>query len=497
MSNPESLRSPRPSGVTASPLLPLQRSKTQNAPIYRQIYQALRSAIQTGRLRQGDRLPSTRGLAKDLGVSRTSILLAFDELRAEGLVVGKVGSGTRITQLPSPFSPGRSRSAGPRENLHLAAGSPASTRAFRLGLPGLDLFPAALWGQLASRRWRAAPPAILDYADSAGYFPLRKTIAEYLARTRGIGCSPDQVFIVSGSQQGLDLIARAMAAPRDAIWLEDPGYHGAYEAFASAGATVVPVPVDDQGFCLTDAMLTAPDARFAYVTPSNQFPLSAVLSSERRDALLRWAVDQEGWIIEDDYDCEFRRLQDRLPAMAGSSAGDRVFYVGTFSKTVFPALRLGYLVIPSRLIERFRSVRQMIDRQSSTIYQAIMTDFMWEGHYDRHLRRMGRAYVRRGEALCHAIRAELGDFLEVTPPAGGTHLVAWLPDGVADRDASGAAAARGIEALPLSFFSRRPSTRGALVLGYGGLKEGEIRDAVVLLRHALTSAHPSLSAAGF
>ncbi len=480
-------------GVTAAPLLAIQRGASEGPPIYRQIYRSLRQAIQSGRLRQGDRLPSTRGLARELGVSRTSILLAFDELRAEGLVVGKVGSGTRIAKLPL-LTASRVRLEAGTWNLHGSAEKSTATRAFRIGLPALDLFPSVLWGQLASRRWRAASSSILDYADPAGYLPLRQTLAEYVGRTRGITCGADQVFIVSGSQQGLDLIARVMSAPHDAVWLEDPGYHGVYEAFSSAGATPVPVPVDEHGFNVSEAMRACPHARFAYVTPSNQFPLSGVLSPERRQSLLQWAGQQEGWIIEDDYDCEFRPLRDRLPALASSRQGNRVFYLATFSKTVFPALRLGYLVIPEHLVERFRTARHMIDRQSSTLPQAIMTDFIYEGHYDRHLRRMRRACLKRGEALTAMLKTELGDVLEVSPPAGGLHVVAWLPQHISDAEVSRAAEAQGVEALPLSYFAHRPLTRGALVLGFGGLMEEEIQAAVTRLRIALTAERSMRSA---
>jgi GntR family transcriptional regulator/MocR family aminotransferase len=359
------------------------------------------------------------------------------------------------------------------------------TRSFRIGLPALDRFPSALWGQLASRRWKAASASILDYSDAAGYLPLRETIAEYLGRTRGIVCSGEQVFIVSGSQQGLDLIARTMTAPGDVVWLEHPGYHGAYEAFSSTGATTVPIPVDGQGFQLAHAQLTSPRARLAYVTPSNQFPLSSLLSTERRKALLRWAGDEAGWIVEDDYDCEFRPLHQQLPALAAGPGGDRVIYVATFSKTVFPALRLGYMVIPPSLIDRFRAQRYAIDRQSSTIHQAIMTDFIHLGHYDRHLRRMRRIYRHRGEMLRSLLRSELGDVLEVPNPASGLHLIAWLPPSVSDVEAARATARHDLEALPLSFFARTPIGRGALVLGFGGIMESEMADSVYRLRSAL------------
>ncbi|MEO8199432.1 MAG: PLP-dependent aminotransferase family protein [Gemmatimonadota bacterium] len=441
----------------------------------------------SGQLSQGDRLPSTRALALELGVSRTSILLAFDELRADGLVEGKVGSGTRIARKPPTSSSNWPPDTMPSPNPGDTSEPGGAPRAFRINLPGIDLFPSALWGQLASRRWRAASPGILDYADSAGYLPLRRTIAEYLARTRSLGCSPDQVFIVGGSQQALDLIARTMAGWGDVVWMEDPGYPGARDAFVAAGASVFPVPVDEQGFQLNDALETAPNARFAYLTPSHQFPLTVVLSSKRREGLLRWAAGGEGWIIEDDYDWEFRALKDRLPAMAASAEKQRVFYVGTFSKTVFPSLRLGYLVVPSTLIERFRETRQITDRHSATIQQAILADFIWEGHYDRHLRRMRRAYQQRGEALCRAISRELAHVLAVTLPPGGTHLLAWLPPRIPDGHASEAAARHGIEALPLSMFSRRTLDRGALLLGFAGLRDVEIADAVRGLRNALAS----------
>jgi GntR family transcriptional regulator / MocR family aminotransferase len=487
LTHPDHLRPRAPAtGVTAAPPLSIERHHGDGLPIYRQVYGALRQAIQTGKLRQGDRLPSTRALASELGVSRTSILLAFDELRAEGLVVGKVGSGTRIAKVPGSSAVRHRTSRATSDwNPHDEVNLPGTTRSFRIGLPALDLFPSVLWGQLASRRWKAASSSILDYSDAAGYLPLRQTIAEYLGRTRGIVCSSEQVFIVSGSQQGLDLVARTMTGPRDVVWLEDPGYHGAYEAFASTGATTVPIPVDAQGFQLSQAQLVSPGARLAYVTPSSQFPLSCRLSAERRQELLDWTADEEGWIVEDDYDCEFTPLHEQLPALAAAPGGDRVIYVATFSKTVFPALRLGYMVIPLSLVDRFRAQRHVIDRQSSTIHQAIMTDFIYEGHYDRHLRRMRRIYLHRGEMLRRLLESQIGDLLEVTNSSSGLHLVAWLPPHVSDVDASRAAAHHNLEALPLSFFARQPLARGALVLGFGGIKEEEMPEAVDRLRLAL------------
>ncbi len=479
---------PSPGGGTGSlsalPSLTLDRTRGNGEPLYRQVYQGLRHAIETGQLSGGDRLTSSRELAQELGVSRTSVLLALQNLRADGLIVGKIGSGTRIVTPPNVARlPGRAGYHPAEDASSINAGP--GPKAFRLGLPALDLFPVEGWGRMVARRWRESATDFLDYSNPSGYPPFRRVIADYLWRTRAIRCSDEQILVTSGGQHGIDLITRCMVQPGDRLLMEEPGYHGARLAFQAAGAEIVPVPVAMDGMDTNAALKADPMARFAYVTPSHQFPTMTSLATEKRTALLHWARRTDAWIVEDDYDNELC-CRERIPAMAGMPGQDRVIYVGTFSKTVFPALRLGYLVVPRHLVDRFREVRHASDRQSSLFHQAVMEGFIRSGQYDRHLRKMRRAYDRRRHALVSALNEQLADFVRVSWSPCGIHCVAWLKVPVSDQAASIAAMDHGVEALPLSFFSHEGRSRGALILGFGGLPETEAAGAVRRLREALT-----------
>jgi GntR family transcriptional regulator/MocR family aminotransferase len=491
------------------------------------VYDGLREAILAGRLTPGARLPSTRALAADLGVARTTVALAFDQLRVEGYVVGRRGGGTRVRDaipdsvldvrpgaaaraIPSPPS-ARTRAIGAtrppdapisrRGAMLVHAGAPLAGRGgtrpvpFRLGVPALDAFPARLWARLTARRWRRGDVYLGD-SDPAGEPALRAAVAEYVTNARGARCSADQVIVVTGTQQALDLTARVLLDAGDAVWVEDPGYAGAHAALAAAGARVVPVPVDDQGLDVAAGERVAPGARLAYVTPSHQFPLGAVMSAPRRLALLAWARRARAWVVEDDYDSEFRYAGRPLPCLQGleaeqRAAGEqaRVLYVGTFNKTLVPALRLGYLIVPEALVEVVRTARAAVDRHASTLAQGVLTDFIGEGHYARHLRRVRALYAERQATLLAAAADELDGLLALAPDAAGLHLVGRLPSGVSDVAAAQAALAEGVEVFPISRFTlarpRAPAAAGALLLSYAGFDDREIRRAVRRLRRAL------------
>jgi GntR family transcriptional regulator/MocR family aminotransferase len=490
---------PRRPAPPAALLLPLDpRAPT---PLYRQLYGSLRAAILGGGVPAGARLPSTRLLADELGVSRNTVLLAFDQLRAEGYLEGAARSGTRVARaLPSGRAPG----AGMRPGLAAArmpqplsargrailecpipflarGGSPP--RPFRAGVPALDEFPRALWARLTARRWRRPP--VLGYGDVSGFGPLREAIAEYVRAGRGARCTADQILVVSGSQQGVDLAARLLLDPGDTVWMEDPGYAGARTALLAAGARLEPVPVDRDGLVVEAGRARAPWARMAYVSPSHQFPLGVTMSAARRLALLRWAAESGAWVLEDDYDSEFRYDARPLACLQGMDQDARVVYVGTFSKTIVPAIRLGYLVVPDGLIDAFRAARAAADRHSPTVDQAVLADFLVEGHFTRHVRRMRRLYAERQDALIEAIRERLPHRLEVTPSAAGMHLVGWLGEGESDVEASERAAAAGVEASALSRYAVRPPLRGGLLLGWAGHSPGAIREAAGRLARAL------------
>ncbi|HEX2093785.1 MAG TPA: PLP-dependent aminotransferase family protein [Longimicrobiaceae bacterium] len=475
-------------------------------PLYRQVYQEIREAILRGRVAPGTRLPSTRTLAAELNVSRNTILTAFEHLWAEGYLEGKVGSGTRVSrELPdellqvgaqaTPVRPLLSRTPSISRRALVVAEAPfhlssvsGPPRPFQVGLPAVREFPLDLWRRLAARRWRRSASELLNYGVSAGYRPLREVIASYLGSSRGVKCTADQVLIVAGSQHALDLAARVLLNPGDAVWMEDPGYHAARGAFIAAEAQIHPVPLDREGFDLTMALERAPEARLAYVTPSHQFPVGVTMSLRRRLELLQWASRSSGWILEDDYDSEFRYVSRPISALQGLDEDGRVIYTGTFSKVLFPSLRLGYLVVPDEVVDAFTAMLVFASTQAPTIEQAILTDFIAEGHFERHIRRMRSLYHERQEALIATVNQEVKGLLEVRAAEAGMHLTAWLPPGIDDTAASEWVAEAGVSAMPLSAFAVEPPERGGLVLGYAGFTAYEVRTAGRRLGSALRSA---------
>ncbi len=491
--------------ATTVPYTFVNLDAASGVPLYRQLYDELRRAILTGQLRAGTRLPSTRELAADLSLSRNTVLNAFDQLLAEGYVEGQVGSGTYVSRaLPDellharaqgqrttrPPRKGRTLAQRAEPYLHArvnASRDPTQTRPFRPGTPALDAFPHALWSRLLARRWRKPARDLLGYTESGGYLPLREAIAAYLGAARAVRCEAAQVIVVAGSQQALDLIARLLVDEGDTLWLEEPGYLGARAAFTSAGAQVVPVNVDDEGLDVRAGERLAPDARLVYVTPSHQYPLGVTMSLSRRLALLEWANRAGAWVLEDDYDSEYRYAGRPLAALQGLDAEGRVIYLGTFSKVLFPALRLGYMVVPPDMIEVFTNARGLASRFSPTIEQAVLADFINEGHFARHIRRMRALYAERQAALLDAAASELSGLLDIRPDPAGIHLVGWLPAGVDDIAASQAALAHGIDAQPLSAFRAKRGGRGALILGYAAYDERQIRHGVRQLASALKS----------
>jgi GntR family transcriptional regulator / MocR family aminotransferase len=498
--------SPRTAG--ALPVL-IRLDGESERPLNQQLYQGLRTVILEGRVPPGMRLPSTRALATDLGVSRNTVLDAFERLTGEGYLQGKAGAGTHVSRtLPddmlgvrapsvrSSQRPGR----GPSRRGALAASipvrlrrsvAPGTVRAFRLGAGALTDFPVDVWARLARRRWSRAGLHSLDYGDIAGHPPLREAIAGYLRTSRGVVCDAAQVLVVHGSQQAVDLTTRVLLDPGDVVWMEDPGYDGARAAFLAGGARILPVPVDGEGLNVTRAIARSPRARLTYITPSHQFPLGVTMSLARRIELLRWASASRAWLLEDDYDSEFRYANRPLAALQGLDAGSSVIYSGTFSKVLFPALRIGYLVVPPALVDTFIKMRLLIDVHPPTFMQAVLADFITEGHFGRHIRRMRILYRERQQALLAAARRDLDGLLDVRPADGGMHLVGWLPAGVDDRDASRRAATEGVEVMPLSFFRSIRGRRGALLLGYAGLTPEEISDGVRRLARGLRAKIPS------
>lgn len=464
-------------------------------PLHRQLYDALRDAVLSGHLAPGARLASTRTMAADLGVSRNTVMAAFEQLLAEGYLEGRVGAGTFVTRTlpdhtlrararPVAAKVRRARGRGLSSRGRVLVSSPVPpTRAgpprpFRVGTPAIDEFPIDAWSRLVTRHWRAGGGReLLGYGDPAGYRPLREAIAVHLAVARGVRCDPDQVVIVSGSQQALDLTARLLVDDGDRVWIEDPGYTGARASIASSGARLVPVPVDAEGIDVAEGVRRAPDAAMAYVSPSHQYPVGATLSLARRLALLEWARDAGAWILEDDYDSEFRYAGRPLAALQGLDADGRVIYLGTFSKVMLPSLRIGYMVLPPDIVDAFVTARAVSDRHSPAIEQAALAEFIGEGLLERHIRRMRMLYADRQAALLDAARRHLGEAIDLRPAHAGMHLTGFLPAGSDDGALARAALEADVEVAALSSYAieaRRPG----LVLGYACATPAEIRAAV-------------------
>lgn len=481
--------------------------RDRTSPLYRQIYETLRLSILNGEISCGAQVPSTRLLAKELGVSRMTVINAYDQLLAEGYLEGKSGAGTYVaSDLPDAtfrvkgmVASHRKEPAKPRDfalsrrGQWLAANSVNTPRvqadknhiAFQNAVPSIDDFPFRVWSQLASRRCRNPPRELLGYGDPAGYRPLRETIAAHLRSTRAVQCDADQVIIVAGTQQALDLIGRVLLDPDDVVWVEDPCYPGARNSLLSAGARVVSVPVGKEGFDLSHALRLSGKARLVYVTPSHQFPLGITMSLSRRLALLEWTRRSGSFVIEDDYNSEFRYAGRPLASLQGLDRDDRVIYVGTFSKTIFPSMRLGCMVVPKDLTDVFIAARELTDRHSPSLDQAILADFINEGEFTRHIRRMRSAYAERQQVLVEAVRRDLHGLLEVASAEAGMHLLAWLPQGSSDVEASTRAARYNVEAAPLSAYTEIPRPRGALVLAYAALNAKQIKVGVRRLAQAL------------
>lgn len=460
-------------------------------PLHRRLYFALRDAILAGRLAPGQRLPATRTLAATLGIARNTVLAAYDQLAAEGYVDGRPGAGTMVcaalADSPSPPDRPAAPHAPPRASAlarRLAghrAHSPSDWLPFRPGVPALEEFPWDVWARLLRRRWRKPGVALTLARDTGGLPELRAAVAAWLRDSRALRCTADQVLIVGGGQQALDLAARLLLDPGDVAAVEDPGFSGADAALIAAGATLAPVPVDAAGLRV-DALPER--ARAVLVTPSRNFPLGVTLTLERRLALLAWARRAGAWVIEDDYDSEFRFDGRPVASLQGLDEDGRVVYLGTFSRALFPGLRLGYLVVPEALAATARGLRGLLDGSPSSVHQAALADFFNDGWFHGHLRTMRGLYAQRRGVLVEALGARFGDSLEITGADGGMHLSVAVPD---DARLVAALARERVEAQALSSFHRGAAVRSGLVLGFAGWPETVLKAACGRLERVLVS----------
>lgn len=488
--------------MTSRPL-PISLDRNQPSPVYRQIYERIRNAILAGTLAPGTRLPSWNGLASQLGVARGTVKAAYDWLAGEGYVLGRGAAGTIVPPIFRTPKRGpekrrvslrggyrrNSRRASPRAADHArrATSPPAADDArhaspppaapadaplsgrlapFQMGFPALDAFPRKLWTRVAAQCVRRLDDTAMGYTDVTGYRPLRESIAAYVAVSRGIACTGEQVFITCGYSGALELICRTLLETGDRVWIEDPAFFRTLALLQLTGVRIVPVPVDEQGLRVSAGTGLAPDARFAIVTPSHQAPLGMSLSLPRRLELLDWAVRRKRWIVEDDYYGEFNLTARPMSALSSLDEAGRVLYAGTFSKTLLPSLRLGYLIVPPQQVERFRQAAHALLPAPPALLQHTVCEFMRQGHFGRHMQRMRRLYAERKQGLMAALEAQFGAALRLDRTGTGLHLVAHMRAGADDAAFARAAYAAGLGAHALSAATVRLRRPPAMLLSF-------------------------------
>jgi GntR family transcriptional regulator/MocR family aminotransferase len=480
-----------PSGLT--PVIQLQKHGPNS--LYRQVYEGYRKAIVDGSLRKGQRIPSTRVLAVELGISRMPVLNAYAQLLAEGYFESRVGSGTVVSRslpermgspkpTPSKSLSRKARRVSKRSMNLLTAQRFYTLRGlgpFNVSQIAFEDFPLALWNSLVTRHARSSWAGSLDYGDPMGLKELREAIAEYLRTARGVRCEAHQVMIVSGSQQGLEITARVLLDPGDHVWMEEPGYRFARSVFSFSRCVIVPVPVDEEGLNVAAGITKYTKARAVLVTPSHQYPLGVTMTASRRLQLLDWAESNGSWIIEDDYDSEYRYEGPPVTSLQGLDRNSRVVYIGTFSKVLFPSLRIGYLVLPEDLVERFVAARFALDIGPATFQQAVLADFIREGHFARHIRRMRLVYAERRNALIENLHDQFGPMAEMIGAEAGMHLSVLL-DGIPDQEISFRAARERLWLSALSPFYLGKAARQGFILGFGSTSVKEMPAAVQKMR---------------
>jgi GntR family transcriptional regulator/MocR family aminotransferase len=486
-----------PREATTLPLnLPAPTSGTN---LYRWLYDALRTAILEGRLQPGARLPATRDLADAYRLSRATIVTAFDQLKSEGYVEGRAGSGTYVSavlpedllQVHGPRAQKNLPRHAPRMSQYAGRLKPFRTprprllRAFRPNQPALDQFPAGLWAQVAARRLRKVSAHLLAGGEALGYRPLREAVANYLNTSRGVKCAADQVLILSGAQEGLDRTARLFLDPGQPVWMEEPGYPGAVAVFQALGAKVCPVPMDAEGLNVEAGRARDSNPRLVYVTPAHQFPMGVTMSLRRRLQLLEWARRSGAMIFEDDYDSEYRYSGRPIPALQGMDRSGSVIFAGSFSAVLFPALRLGYLVVPPALVDVFAAAASVSTHHPPLLEQAILCDFITEGHFARHIRRMRELYAERLLVLLEAARSRLDGLLDISSVEAGLQTVGWLRGRIGAERVAELAAQRDVEVVPLAQYSWGRTRRGGIVLGFAAVDPRELRRGTEELAHVL------------
>jgi GntR family transcriptional regulator / MocR family aminotransferase len=491
--------------VEELPLVGIELNFKSVEPLSKQLYHKIKGGILGGRFKGGQKLPGTRTFSSALGISRNTVLSAFEQLMIEGYIKGKTGSGTYVAEdLPDKsiilhkvepenlrkikrFSSSINKNIG---SLELIKRNTLDDELlpFQGGTPSLQDFPFHTWLKLINQVGRYFPYYQFGYKHSAGYVPLKEAIANYLQTYRAVKCNPDQIIIINGSQQGLDLVSRVLVKEKSNVLLEDPCYFGTRASLLSTKANLFPTPVDEEGISIDFAEKKYPKPNFVYTTPSHQFPLGSIMSISRRLELLDYARKCGTWIIEDDYDSEFRYSGSPLPSLQGMDEWNSVIYIGTFSKVLFPGLRLGYLVLPSvEMVNSFALAKSIIDRQSPTFEQIVLTNFITEGHFTRHIRRMRILYKERQEFLISELNKELGNKIKVRPSEAGMHIIVWLSERFSDKEVSEIAKKNKLIVYPVSDYVIKYKHSSGLVLGYTAFDKKKIGEGVRILKKVINS----------
>ena len=491
-------------GIDEVPLIKFSLDRNSKKSMYKQIYDSLRNAILDKSLEQGQKLPSTRSLATELKVSRNTVNLAFEQLTIEGYIKGTSGSGSFVNEIPDNYLIAKRKDPCNESRIRLIkhdkkfGSSELMNRTrkykkiipFQTGTPAIKEFPFTTWSKLINQTSREIKSSELGYLDAEGYLPLRTEIAKYLNNYRAVNCSADHILIVNGSQQGLDLIFRVILKPGSIVWLEDPGYYGTRASLILADSKIYPCKLDENGLDVKHAEENFPTPEIIYTTPSHQFPLGHTMNITRRLELLEFAKKHNVWIIEDDYDSEFRYFGKPLPALQGMDLDANVIYLGTFSKVLFPGLRIGYLVLPdTKIADIFAGVKSLFDRQSSIFEQIVLTRFIKEGYFTKHIRRMRLLYKERQEFLINEIERELKDILTVSKNPTGMHLIGYFEKGLKAKEISVEASNAGVILAPISDFSIKQKVNEAVLMGYSAFNEKELKKGIeklkrVLLKHS-------------
>lgn len=495
----------QPTGILFDTLA-LDRSSA--AALYEQLDAQLRQAVLSGRVPPGARLPASRQLAIELGVSRLTVQNTYEQLIAEGFLRAETGSGTFVADIASEDLPPQSPAADQnpstrpkpdRKNVLSMRGKTmaqtlsgtriSETRAFRPAVPAPELFPMAVWTKLWSRALKRIGNDLFSYGPQGGYEPLRIAIAEHLTNARGVRCHAGQVIVTAGSQQSFALSGLALLDEGDVAWGEDPGHVAGRDVLSALGISVVSVPIDDEGLNVQAGSEREPSPKLIFVTPSHQHPLGVTMSLRRRLELLQFAQQTKAWVLEDDYDSEFRYSGRPLPALQGLDSDNRVIYAGSFSKVLYPSLRIGYLVVPDDLVDAFQAAQTVLSQGVPTLPQVVLAEFMEQGRFSAHIRRMRVAYAERQQVLLKALEKHGDGILEVSATDAGMHLMAWLPDGVSDSGVAEQLWKNGIEAVPLSIYTVDPYPRSGLLLGFTAVPpdqiDAKVRQLVPVVRNAI------------